>query len=197
MKDNSSHLDSLRQGLDALERELPRLERWGLHLAAVLPAGARLLLAGNGGSATHAEHLATELVGRYVHDRIPLSAIALCADASAITALANDYAFEEVFVRGVLAHGRPGDVLMLLSTSGRSPNVLRAAMAAREAGLRTWAMTGPGPNPLASACDDALAVPIPYGPTVQEVHQVAVHMVCNVLDAVLLAEEPLARAASS
>ena len=95
-----------------------------------------------------------------------------------MTAIGNDYGYDEVFARQVLAHGRQGDVLVALSTSGRSPNLLRAVDAARRLGLTAWAMTGPGPNPLAEAADDAMTVPCPDTPSVQDVHQVAVHLLC-------------------
>src|SRR5215212_5251014 len=128
--------------------------------AALLPfraAGSgRLAVAGNGGSAAEAQHLAAELVGRLRDERTPLSAIALTADSSAVTAISNDYGYDEVFARQVRAHGRPDDVLLAMSTSGRSPNLLTAVRAAADAGLRTWAMTGPAPNPLAEACEEAL-----------------------------------------
>ena len=115
----------------------PRLERWGRHLAAVLPSGARLLTCGNGGSAAEAQHLTGELVGRFEEERMPLSAIALHAETSSATAIANDYGLDEIFARQVRAHARAGDVLLCLSTSGRSPNVLTAAKAAHELGVTT------------------------------------------------------------
>ena len=142
------HLGGLRATLDGLAGESGRIERWGVDLATRLSRGSRLLAAGNGGSAAEAQHLTAELVGRYRGEREPLSAIALHADTSAITALGNDYGYEEVFARQVRAHGRPGDVLMLLSTSGRSPNLVAAAEAAgRSLGLTVWALTGPGSEP--------------------------------------------------
>ena len=180
-----AHLAGLRDGLAALEHELPRLERWGAHLAAVLVNGGRLLAAGNGGSAAQAEHLAAELVGRYRQERRPLAALALSAEGAAITAIGNDYAFEDVFARQVLAHGRAGDVLIALSTSGRSPDVLAAVAAARSVSVTVWGLTGPVPNPLAEACDDVLAVPAPTVANVQEVHQVVIHLLCAALDRAL------------
>jgi phosphoheptose isomerase len=157
-------------------------DRWGRRLADELPLGHRLLVAGNGGSAAQAQHLTAELVGRYRDDRPPLSAIALHAETSSLTAIANDFGAEEMFARQVLAHGRPGDVLMLMSTSGRSPNILRAAEAGRLAGLVVWGMTGPAPNPLADLVDDALAVEAWSTATVQEIHLLVLHLVCAALD---------------
>jgi D-sedoheptulose 7-phosphate isomerase len=162
-----------------------RLARWGGELARHLGHGGRLLVAGNGGSAAEAQHLAAELVGRLRDERMPLSAIALTPESCAVTAIGNDYGFDEIFARQVRAHGRPGDVLMLLSTSGRSPNLLTAADAAREIGVRTWALCGPGPNPLADACDEALCCPAEDSQVVQELHLISVHVMCEYLDRAL------------
>jgi D-sedoheptulose 7-phosphate isomerase len=144
------------------------------------------LACGNGGSAAEAQHLTAELVGRFRDERIPLSAISLHADTSALTAIANDYGTDEMFARGVRAHGRPGDILVALSTSGTSPNVLAAVKSAHETGLVTWAMTGPAPNPLAAMCDDAICVEAPTTATVQEIHLLLVHALCIALDDVVL-----------
>ncbi|WP_093849740.1 D-sedoheptulose-7-phosphate isomerase [Streptomyces pini] len=158
---------------------------WGERLARVLAGGGRLLAAGNGGSAAQAQHLTAELVGRYRDDRPPFSAIALHADTSSTTAIANDYGVDEVFARQVRAHGREGDVLMLLSTSGASANLLSAAEAGRGAGMSVWALTGPAPNPLAAGSDESLCVRAGSTATVQELHLVTVHMVCAAFDAAL------------
>jgi D-sedoheptulose 7-phosphate isomerase len=176
------HIDALAAALSGLYAESARLDRWGLRLARVLGGGGRVLVAGNGGSAAEAQHLTAELVGRYRDDRPPFSAIALCAESSAVTAIGNDYGADEIFARQVRAHGRAGDVLIALSTSGRSANVLAAAAAASACGLEAWALTGPAPNPLAEACDDALCVDSPHTATVQEIHLVAVHLVCAAFD---------------
>jgi D-sedoheptulose 7-phosphate isomerase len=172
------HLMESQRGLGSLEPELHRLERWGGVLRLRLEQGGRLLVAGNGGSAALAQHLVGELVGRYDRERRPFSALALCAETAGLTAIGNDYGYDEVFARQVLAHGRPGDVLVTLSTSGRSPNLLRAAAEGRGCGLTSWAMTGPAPNPLAEAVDDVLAIDCPGTPSVQDVQQVAVHLLC-------------------
>lgn len=186
--------------IDALtvfrERHLDTVDRWGAHLAAVLPVGGRLLAAGNGGSAAQAQHLTAELVGRYQRERPAFSAIALHAETSSVTAIGNDYGFDQVYARQVAAHGRPGDVLVLLSTSGRSANLVLAAATARRAGLLVWAVTGPGPNPLAEAADEALCVEAPTTATVQEAHLVAVHLLCESFDAAVAAGPP-ARAAGA
>lgn len=175
-------LDELARALNGVRASMPTVRSWGAQLADRLPAGARLLACGNGGSAAEAQHLTGELVGRYVRDRRPLSAIALHADTSSVTAIGNDYGPEEVFARQVQAHGRPGDVLVLLSTSGSSANVVAAAKAAQELGVTTWALTGPTPNPLAALCDDAVPVEARLTSTVQELHLVLVHALCTAVD---------------
>ena len=181
-----SHFCALSQAVDHIGSQAPRLGIWGRRLADVLTTGGRLLACGNGGSAAEAQHLTAELVGRFRDERMPLSAISLHADTSALTAIANDYGVEEMFARGVRAHGRPGDVLVALSTSGTSPNVLAAVKAAHETGLTTWALTGPQPNPLAAMCEDAICVEAASTATVQEVHLLLVHALCIALDDVLL-----------
>jgi D-sedoheptulose 7-phosphate isomerase len=175
------HLRALRRALASLEWDLERLEHLGTGLAGLLLDGGRLLAVGNGGSAAHAQHLTAELVGRYRTERPPLSAIALHTDSSALTAIANDYGYEEAFARQVRAHGRPGDVIVAFSTSGASPNVLSAVAAARTLGLSVWGFTGPAPNELSSRCDDCIVVNA-EAPTVQEIHQVAVHILCDAVD---------------
>ncbi|MEU4221111.1 SIS domain-containing protein [Actinoplanes sp. NPDC026623] len=179
------HLSALAGAITPFRAAAGRLARWGEQLAWHLGRGGRLLVAGNGGSAAEAQHLAAELVGRLRAERIPLSAIALTPDSSAVTAISNDYGYDEVFARQVRAHGRPGDVLIVLSTSGRSPNLLAAVRDAKRCGLRTWAMTGPGPNPLADACDEALRCPSEESQVVQELHLVSVHVMCEYVDRAL------------
>ena len=179
----SQHLVGHLRAFLALEREQPRLDAFGRTLARRLLGGARLLAAGNGGSAAQAQHLTAELVGRYRDERVPLSAIALHAETSAVTAISNDYGYDEVFARQVQAHGRRGDVLLLLSTSGTSANLVAAARTGRRAGLETWAFTGPLPNPLADAAEHVVAVPHPNAAIVQEIQLVMVHLVCEAVDA--------------
>jgi phosphoheptose isomerase len=172
------HLAELTGPLADLHEDAPRLEAWGRRLADVLAGGGRLLAAGNGGSAAQATHLTSELVGRYRDDRQPFSAIALCSESSALTAIGNDYGAEAVFARQVRAHGRPGDVFLALSTSGRSGNVLAAVEAASAIGMTTWGLCGARDCPLALACEDALSVDSPHTATVQEIHLIAVHLLC-------------------
>lgn len=183
LPDLDLHLERL---IDAVRSPLTRLDTatdWGRQLAPPLLAGHRLLVGGNGGSAAEAQHLTAELVGRYVDDRPPLSAIALHAETSSLTAIGNDYGAREAFARQVAAHGRQGDTVLLLSASGRSPNVLAAAERARGLGLTVWAMTGSAPNPLAALADDAICVAGAGTSVVQEVHLIAIHTLCEALDA--------------
>jgi D-sedoheptulose 7-phosphate isomerase len=184
------HVDRLCSALRRSAAQLETALRWGSRLAEALSGGSRLLVAGNGGSAAQAQHLTAELVGRYRSDRIPFSALSLHAETSSLTAIVNDYPAGEMFARQVEAHGRPGDVLLLLSTSGRSPNVVAAARRGRELGLTTLALTGAAPNPLAAAVDDAVCIDSPWTATVQECHLVALHLVCAAFDAAVLADPP-------
>lgn len=178
------HIGRTVEALTSLESQGARLAEWGRVLAERLAAGQRLLVAGNGGSAAEAQHLTAEIVGRFDGERPPFSAIALHAETSAVTAVANDYGFEEVYARQVRAHGRPGDILLVLSTSGRSPNLLRAVRAGRELGITTWALTGPGRNPLATATEEAVCI-AGSPASAQECHLVAVHAICRAFDATI------------
>ncbi|XRQ14949.1 D-sedoheptulose-7-phosphate isomerase [Actinomadura welshii] len=175
-------LEALAEAALRFREHVPTIETWGRRLAEVLHGGGRLLACGNGGSAAEAQHLTAELVGRFEDERRPLSAIPLHGDTSSVTAIGNDYGAADVFARQVQAHGRPGDVLVCLSTSGRSPNVVAAARRARRLGITAWAVTGPGPNALAAACDDAVTVDAAATSTVQEIHLAAIHLLCGVID---------------
>ncbi|MFL5996843.1 MAG: SIS domain-containing protein [Streptomyces sp.] len=180
---DAAHCDDLMKALEGFrEYAAPVVRRWGGSLAERLGAGARLLVAGNGGSAAQAQHLTAELVGRYREDRPAFSALALHADTSSTTAIANDYGVQEIFARQVAAHGRTGDVLMLLSTSGASANLLVAAKEAHRLGMTVWALTGPAPNPLEGSADESLCVDAATSATVQELHLVTVHMLCESFD---------------
>lgn len=179
------HLAELTRALAAFGPCVDVLDDWGVRLAAVLSDGGRLLAAGNGGSAAQAQHLTAELVGRYREDRPPFSAICLSAETSSLTAITNDYPATELFARQVEAHGRPGDVLVLMSTSGRSENLVAAARRGVAAGLEVWSMTGPLPNPLAEHSSEYCAVDAPYTATVQELHLVGLHVMCAALDKAL------------
>jgi D-sedoheptulose 7-phosphate isomerase len=182
---SQQHVRRLADVLLRSEEQWRTATSWGRRLAQLLPDGARLLVAGNGGSAAQAQHLSAEFVGRYGPDRRPYSSIALHGDASAVTAIANDYGVDEMFARQVEAHGREGDVCLLMSTSGRSPNLISAAHRARDCGVTVWAMTGARPNPLAALADEVLHIDCPDSCTVQELHLVGVHLICEAFDAAL------------
>ena len=151
-------------------------------MSRCLNAGGKVLVFGNGGSAADAQHLAGELVGRYLKDRRALPAIALTTDASIVTAVGNDMGFDAVFRRQVEAHGRQGDVAIGISTSGRSPNVIAALEAARANGLVTVALTGEGGGKLQGLVDHLIDVPSLDTPRVQEVHGLVVHLLCQIVE---------------
>ena len=151
-------------------------------IAASLRAGGKLLLAGNGGSAADAQHIAAEFLSRFKFDRTPLPAIALTTDTSVLTAVGNDYGFEQVFERQVRGLGRPGDVFIAISTSGRSPNVLLALKAAREMGVVTVGFTGAAGGAMRALCDLVLAAPSEETALIQQVHITAAHAICGMVE---------------
>jgi D-sedoheptulose 7-phosphate isomerase len=158
-------------------------------LAAVLKAGGKLLLFGNGGSAADAQHLAAEFVNRFQIERPPLAALALTTDTSIITAVTNDYDFREVFAKQVRALGRAGDLAWGLSTSGASANVVEGLKAARKLGLKTLALSGGDGGPVAAAAEVALIVPSRDTPRIQEVHITIGHVLCDLVDYLLFPEK--------
>lgn len=182
------HLSALEGALHRFDAQARRIEDWGTRLAAVLQAGGRLLVCGNGGSSEQAQHLTAELVGRYRDERRPFAAVALHADVPALTAIANDYGIEDMFARQVRAHGRVGDILICLSTSGNSANLVAAARAAVDISVHAWALTGPRPNRLADVCDETIMVDALSTATIQEVHLAAIHMLCAAVDAIVCRE---------
>ena len=151
-------------------------------LCAALQQGRKLLVCGNGGSAGDAQHIAGEFVGRLLYDRAPLPAIALTTDSSVLTAIGNDYGYEHVFSRQVLALGQPGDVLLGISTSGTSPNVLHALKAGRTRGLVCMGFAGAGGGAMRDACDMLLAVPSTQNVFIQQMHITAAHIVCALVE---------------
>ena len=173
---------ALREALAHFTGQALLAARWGHELADVLHRGGRLLVAGNGGSAAQAQHLTAELVGRFQQNRPAYSAICLSAETSSLTALANDYGAAEIFARQVAAHGRAGDVLLVLTTSGTSHNIIRAAEVAREIGMTVWAMSGSRPTTLAFRADQVLSTPPAPTATIQELHLVAIHGLCAAFD---------------
>lgn len=151
-------------------------------IAATLSHGGKLMLCGNGGSAADSQHIAAELTGRFIKDRRPLAAVALSTDSSTLTCIANDYSFEEVFSRQVMALGSKDDCLLALSTSGNSRNVLRAAEAARAAGIRAIGLLGKDGGALSAACDLAIVVPSMTTARIQEAHIFIGHMLCALVE---------------
>ena len=152
-------------------------------MIASLRAGGKVLVCGNGGSASDAQHFAAELVGRFERERRALASIALTTDTSILTALANDYSYTRVFARQVEAIGRRGDVLIGISTSGGSANVLEAFAVAKAAGLTTVALTGRDGGAIGRAADIHVNVPSPSTPRVQEVHRTILHVICELVEA--------------
>ena len=181
----SASLAEHRDVLTNLETTLlPVIVDLASRLDEALAAGGKALIFGNGGSAADAQHFAAELTGRYARERAPLPAIALTTDTSALTAIGNDYGFEEVFARPVRALAHAGDVVLGLTTSGKSPNVLRALNAARERGALAVGLTGTPHGALAEHCDLLVAVPSGKTARIQEAHIVILHAVCEILDTV-------------
>jgi D-sedoheptulose 7-phosphate isomerase len=174
-----------RSVFEVLAALQPQVEAAALVIARSLHTGHKFLLCGNGGSAADSQHIAAELTGRFVHDRRPLAALALTTDTSALTCIANDYAFDQVFVRQVQALGRPGDCLLAISTSGRSANVLAAVEAAALLGLTTIALTGGDGGPLRQRCDHALVVPSRTTARIQEAHIFIGHGLCALVEEAL------------
>ncbi|MEF7613964.1 SIS domain-containing protein [Aquincola sp. MAHUQ-54] len=172
------HLDVIRR-LSALDADVQRM---GILLADTLQAGHKLLLCGNGGSAADAQHMASELTGRFIKDRRPLAAIALSTDSSALTCIGNDYSFDEVFARQVEALARPGDCLIGITTSGRSANVLRAAAAARRAGATVAGLLGRDGGAMRAECDAAVVVPSDVTARIQEAHSLVIHTLCGLIE---------------
>jgi D-sedoheptulose 7-phosphate isomerase len=154
-------------------------------ITASMRAGGKLLAFGNGGSAADAQHVAAELLGRFLLDRPPFPAVALSDNGSTMTAVANDYGFEDVFARQVTGLGARGDVALAISTSGNSPNVLAGVAAARARGLRTIGLTGRGGGALAGAVEVCIAVPADETPRIQEAHTVVAHLVCELVERAL------------
>ena len=168
-----------------LEVALPEIERAGQVVCSALQNGKKILICGNGGSAADAQHIAAELIGRYEQQRRSWPAIALTTDTSAITALSNDFGYEEVFARQVSGLATAGDVLVAISTSGMSPNVLKAAEKARALGCRVIGLTGEASASLASFCDVCVAVPSRRTSRVQEAHITIGHLWCEMVDRIL------------
>ena len=198
MNSNSPNLDSSNAGALArsleehlktiqalIDSRLPEIAAAGSVIWEALRSGNKILLCGNGGSAADAQHIAAELVGRYAPQRRAFPAISLTTDTSALTAVSNDYGYEEVFARQVEALAVAGDVLIAISTSGKSPSIVKAADQARARGCRTIALTGCSGEPLTAHCDLAVVVPSDRTSRVQEAHITIGHLWCEMLDRAL------------
>jgi len=178
----------VQQSLAALERAardtalLATARKIATTITDALRSGNRLLIIGNGGSAADAQHIAGEIMGRYKKERPAYAAVALTTDTSALTAIGNDYTFERVFVRQVEGLGMRGDVLLALSTSGRSPNILAALHAARDRGLITVGFTGSQGEALRTACDYLLVVPSDDTPVIQQIYMAYAHGICDEIE---------------
>lgn len=155
----------------------------GERICAALNAGRQVLVCGNGGSAADAQHLAGEIVGRFLKERRAYPAVALSTDTSILTAVGNDYGFDVIFSRQVEALGREGDVLIAISTSGRSPNILNALRAAREKRITCIGLTGRDGGDMPALCDVCVTIPHPDTPRIQEMHILTIHAWCAMFDA--------------
>lgn len=164
------------------DSEFEDIQHAGAMICEALGAGKKILLCGNGGSAADAQHIAAELVGCYEKQRRSWPAIALTTDTSALTAVSNDLGYEQVFARQIAGLARPGDVLIAISTSGKSKNVLSAVEKATELGCLTIALTGATPDPLGSMCDITIAVPSSRTSRIQEAHITIGHLWCEMVD---------------
>ena len=177
-----------RRSCETLERAADDTRlRTAIHAVAdvltrIFRSGGKLMIAGNGGSAADAQHIAGEFLSRLNFDRQPLPAIALVGDASVLTAIGNDYGFERVFERQVRGLGRRGDAFLAISTSGRSANVLAALQAARQIGMTTLGFTGDGEREMAAYCDHCLAAPAADTALIQQIHIVAAHAICGLVE---------------
>lgn len=183
-----SVLDYFRRSRETMERAAGDRDLMAAVLAAAdriartLRDGGKVMLAGNGGSAADAQHIAAELVGRYVIDRAPLAAIALTTDTSALTAIGNDYSFDQIFERQLRGLGRRGDVFVAISTSGRSKNIVAALKAARELGIATIGFTGAQGTQMRPLCDLALIAPSDETALIQQIHITAAHAICGLVE---------------
>jgi D-sedoheptulose 7-phosphate isomerase len=180
-----SYIKTTRDTIDAAladETLLASAGQAAILCIAALKAGHKILFAGNGGSAADAQHMAAELVSRFNYDRPGLPAIALTTDSSALTAIGNDYGFERVFARQLEALGNKGDVLVAISTSGNSPNILAVLNAARAKHIATVGLTGQSGGKMLSLCDVALCIPSADTPHIQEGHTMFGHLICQIIE---------------
>lgn len=190
-------MEKLEEGMDRRLAELHKVQKAFMkhysrdlidlagHISGIIPQGKKVMIMGNGGSAADAQHMAAEFVNRFRIERAPLPALSLCTDSSILTSIGNDYSFEQIFEKQVLALGLPGDLLIGISTSGNSPNIIRAMKAAREKGLTTVALTGNQGGKMIEWADRTFIVPSADTPNIQETHILAIHLICDLVDTFL------------
>ncbi len=178
----------LEDALSKFALQADTLASVALHLVETLRSGHKVLVAGNGGSAAEAQHFAAELVGRFKRDRAPYAVLALTTDTSILTAVANDYGYQDIFARQVLAFGQPNDMLLAFSTSGESENLLRAAHASRQCKMITVAITGEAASSLEALSDVTIRVPLVDTALVQELHMIVTHILCDIVETHLSSE---------
>ncbi|MDD5627603.1 MAG: SIS domain-containing protein [Elusimicrobia bacterium] len=186
----ASQLRESSRTLAAAARLTPEIAAAAELLVAAYRRGRKALIFGNGGSAADAQHFAAELVGRFARERRPLPALALTVNTSDLTAIGNDYGYDQVFARQLQAHGRRGDVAVAITTSGSSANVLKAAAAARRRGLAVIGLTGAGGGRLKDLCDVCVRAPSSDTARVQEVHAAVIHAWCSAVESILFPKSP-------
>lgn len=189
---NQHFTDSAEVKLRAMEVLAGALSEAGQLMASSLKNGGKVLACGNGGSAGDAQHFSAEMLNRFEMERAPLAAVALTTDSSTLTSIANDYSYDEVFSKQVTGLGREGDVLLAISTSGNSPNVLRAIEAAHKRGMKVVALTGKNGGKMSGLLRDGdinLCVPSDSTARIQEVHLICLHCICDAIDCLLLGVE--------
>lgn len=186
----SDYLRTVAANFAALQSAAPAIDAAAELCVAALQAGGKVIFCGNGGSAADSQHLAAELMGRFLMDRTPLPALALTVDTSALTAIGNDYGYDEVFARQLRGIGRPGDVIVGLSTSGSSRNVVRAFEVAGEIGITRIALTGEKDSPMSAMAEAALRVPSGQTNHIQEMHIAIGHIICGIVESRLCSARP-------
>ncbi|HPM43324.1 MAG TPA: D-sedoheptulose 7-phosphate isomerase [Candidatus Omnitrophota bacterium] len=184
MKDNikSIILDSIKAKEELASSSLDDIAKAAGIIIEAIKGGGKLLIFGNGGSAADSQHMAAELVGRFKKERRPWPAIALTTNTSTLTAIANDYSYDDVFTRQLSALGKPGDVALGISTSGNSSNVIKALKTAQEMGIKTIGLTGKLGGKITSECDVTITVPAKETPRIQECHLLLVHIICEIVE---------------
>ncbi len=178
--------NNLRESIDLqngfLTSELGHIIQLAKEIHGVLKAGNKILICGNGGSAADAQHFSAELIGRYFKERRSYAALALSTDTSSLTAIGNDYGFDAIFSRQIEGLGNAGDILIAISTSGKSPNIIKAVGAAKYRGIRTIALLGRDGGALKDLVDDSFIVPSTVTARIQEIHEMILHFICESLD---------------